>query len=167
MLAFLDDMDFFFQDLVKVEDKLPTRFPPDWKIFTTYVKAYHAALYDLFHTYVNSDETDPASLLALAQYSKKYVEIMTGDLAISPDLLEPPLLDGKQQDLVDDYMKLIIRKMDEWMSNLQRTEQSDFVTRENPPEEDADGMYGMQGAVILFQSASRPVAALNLTSGSQ
>ena len=110
------------------------------------------ALYDLFKTYVGSDEADAASLLALAQYSKKYIKIMTQDLEISVDSLEPPLLDGKDQDLVEDYLKLIIRKMDEWMVNLQRTEQAEFVTREKPPEEDADNMYGMQGAYILFQS---------------
>ncbi|KAG5457574.1 MAG: exocyst complex component Sec6, partial [Olpidium bornovanus] len=37
------------------------------------------------------------------------------------------------------------------MANLLKTEQSDFVSRENPPEADANGVYGTQAAVIMFQ----------------
>lgn len=81
--------------------------------------------------------------------------MMTGPkgLQIPPELLAPALLDGREQSLIEDYLGLIVRKMDEWSNNLMRTETRDFVERNDPPETDADAMYGMQGAVIMFQSA--------------
>jgi hypothetical protein len=83
---------------------------------------------------------------------------MTGPkgLQIPPELLVPKLLDGREQSLIEDYLALIVRKMDEWSNNLMRTETNDFIERAEPPEVDADGMYGMQGAVIMFQSALGP-----------
>lgn len=78
---------------------------------------------------------------------------MTKQLDIPPELLEPKLLDGKQQELIEDYMRLIVKKMDEWTSNIMRTQTSDFAARNEPPEEDADGMYNLADAVIMFQSA--------------
>ena len=91
--------------------------------------------------------------MRVAQFTKEYSNEMTKELEIPPEMLEPALLDGKQQDLVEDYLKLIVTKLDEWTANLMKTETTEFTTRSNPPEEDADGMYGMQGAVIMFQSA--------------
>lgn len=77
---------------------------------------------------------------------------MTKELDIPPELLEPKLLDGKQQELIDDYLKLIVKKMDEWTSNIMATQTKDFTQRMNPPEEDVDGMYNLTDAVIMFQS---------------
>lgn len=82
---------------------------------------------------------------------------MTKELEIDGDLLKPPLLDGREATLVEDYFKLISERMDEWTANLMKTEVADFVAREQPPETDADGFYGMQGAVILFQMLNQQV----------
>lgn len=38
-----------------------------------------------------------------------------------------------------------------------KTEIKEFVSREQPPELDSDGWYGMQGAVILFQMVNQQV----------
>ena len=79
------------------------------------------------------------------------------ELNISPDLLEPPLMDGKEQSLIEDYLQLIVSKLDEWSANLMKTEISEFTKREEPPEVDSDGLYGTQGAVILFQMVNQQV----------
>jgi exocyst complex component 3 len=50
-----------------------------------------------------------------------------------------------------------VKKLDEWSNNLMRTEIEEFTTRAGPPELDADGMYGTQGAVILFQMVNQQV----------
>jgi hypothetical protein len=47
--------------------------------------------------------------------------------------------------------------MDEWTSNLMKTELEEFTSRRDPPEIDADGYYGMQGAIILFQMLNQQV----------
>ena len=82
---------------------------------------------------------------------------MTKELAIAEDLVQPPLLDGKEQDLIEDYLRLIVKKMEEWTANLMKTETGEFLKREEPPEIDADGYYGMQGAVIFFQMMNQQV----------
>lgn len=107
----------------------------------------------------NLAKTDPGAdtLLRLSQFPKEYVKTMTKELEIDPDLLQPPLLDGREASLVDDYFKLISQRMDEWTANLMKTEVADFTGREHPPETDADGFYGMQGAVILFQMLNQQV----------
>lgn len=76
---------------------------------------------------------------------------MTKELDIAADLIEPPLFDDNTQVLVDDYLKMISQKMEEWTKNLMTGETELFITRAEPPEEDADHMYTMQGSSIMFQ----------------
>lgn len=134
--------------------------------YSNSVKAYHKALYDFLATYVKSGP-DAGSLLRLAQFTKEYKQTMMKDLLVPDEYLQPPLLDGREQDLVEDYLKLIVKKMDEWSANLMKTEIAEFTAREQPPESDADGFYGMQGAVILFQMLNQQVdLALDSNQGS-
>jgi len=125
------------------------------QIVTVFVKAYHKALYDFVGAMVKGGP-DASVLLRIAQWTKEYARTMEKQLDVPAELLRPALLDGKEQELIEDYLKLIISKLDEWTNNLMRTELGEFEKRAARPEEDADGLYGMQGAVIMFQSASAP-----------
>lgn len=122
------------------------------------MKGYHRALYDFLQVWVKSGP-DAGSLLRLAQFTKEYKTTMIKELDVPPKFLEPPLLDGNEQHLIEDYFKLIVKKMDEWTANLMKTEVDEFVVREQPPEVDVDGQYGMQGAVILFQMLNQQVSS--------
>jgi len=153
---FFSSLDWFYEDLVLVEDQLVARFPPDWKIHTQFVKAYHKSLYDFVRTMVEA-EPEAASLLYLSQFCKEYYKNMTKELAIPPELIEPKLLDGKEADLIDEYVAMVRKKMDEWIANLMKTEVADFTKRESEPEVDAEGQYLMQGAPIMFQSESNKI----------
>jgi len=82
---------------------------------------------------------------------------MTKELELDPEWLKPPLLDGNESNLIESYLSLISTRMDEWTSNLMKTELDDFTKREDPPEVDADGYYGMQGAIILFQMLNQQI----------
>ncbi|KAI5478010.1 exocyst complex component sec6 [Pseudohyphozyma bogoriensis] len=155
-VAWLDDLDWIFDDLQLVDEELVPMFPPDWNIGVVYMKAYHKALYDFLATWVKSGP-DAGSLLRLAQYTKEYKTTVLKEMGVPEDLVTPPLLDGKEQDLIEQYFKMIVKKMDEWSANLMKTEVAEFKTREQPPEIDADGFYGMQGAVILFQMLNQQV----------
>lgn len=121
------------------------------------MKGYHRALYEFITLWVSSGPS-AGSLLRLAQFTKEYKTTMIKELDVPPQFLEPPLLDGNEQNLIEDYFKLIVKKMDEWTSNLMKTEVDEFVQREQPPEVDVDGQYGMQGAVILFQMLNQQVS---------
>lgn len=86
---------------------------------------------------------------------------MTKELEIPIELLEPKLLDGNQQDLIEDYLGLIVGKMTEWTDNIMKVEIAEFTTRDKPPEVDADDLYGMEGVISLFNSRREKLSVLS------
>ncbi|BGP17883.1 hypothetical protein JCM10213_000961 [Rhodosporidiobolus nylandii] len=155
-VAWIEELEWVYEDIVTVRDELVDKFPEDWKIEQVYIKGYHKALYDFLKEYVKSGP-DAATLLRLSQFTKEYKSTMVKELEVDPAWLEPPLLDGNEAHLIDDYFSLVSKKMDEWTANLMKGEVDDFVKRETQPEEDADGYYSMQGAIILFQMLNQQV----------
>lgn len=152
-----ENFDWYYQDLLLVEEMLSDKFPADWKIYHAYIKAYHKALYDFTKSYSSSGDAEAGALLALTTFTKEYKKNMTKELEIPAELTEPPLLDDNIQSLVDEYLKLISKKMEEWTQNLMKSETQLFLERTEPPEEDADHMYTMQASVIMFQMVNAQV----------
>ncbi|GBE86273.1 exocyst complex component Sec6 [Sparassis crispa] len=153
--GFLEDLGWVYQDLLRIESDVVPCFPSSYDIYSFYIREYHKALNATLLKVLRS-EPEASVLLTMHAWVKEYKKNMT-ELEVNPDLLEPPLLDGKEQNLIEDYLKLIIKKLDEWTTNLMRTEIAAFTAREEPPEVDSDGLYGMQGAVILFQMVNQQV----------
>ena len=155
--AFFENLGWLYQDLIVIERDVVACFPQDWDIYSYFVREYHKALNSTIQRLIAS-EPDANALLTLHAWLKEYKSSMR-ELEIPPEFLEPPLLGGNEQSLIDDYLKLIIKKLDEWSTNLMKTELTEFSSRVEPPELDADGLYGMQGAVILFQMVNQQVDA--------
>jgi len=155
--AFLENLGWLYQDLIVIERDVVACFPQDWDIHSYFVREYHKALNSTIQRLIAS-EPDASAILTLHGWLKEYKASMK-ELEIPPEWLEPPLLGGSEQLLIDDYLKLIVRKLDEWSANLMNTELAEFSSRAEPPELDADGQYGMQGAVILFQMVNQQVDA--------
>jgi hypothetical protein len=146
---------WMYPDLVRISDDVIPCFPPDYDIYAFFVKNYHKALNETVKAIVASEP--PASiLLTIHAWQKQYKRDMQ-DLEIPVEWLTPPILDGKEQSLIEDYVKLIIQKLDEWTANLMKTETQDFVAREQELEVDENGLYRMQGSVILFQMVNQQV----------
>ncbi|KAH8997795.1 exocyst complex component Sec6 [Lactarius hatsudake] len=156
-VGFLENLGWIYQDLIAIERDVVACFPPDWDVYSHFVREYHKALNSTIQRLVAS-EPDATALLTLHAWLKEYKSSMK-ELQIPPELLEPPLLGGNEQLIIDDYLKLIVKKLDEWSSNLMKTEVTEFTSRAEPPELDADGQYGTQGAVILFQMVNQQVDA--------
>lgn len=153
--AFLDNTQWIYQDIIRIEEDVVPLFPPDYEVYNLYMREYHKALNATLKQIIEQDP-EATVLLVVHQWIKEYKKSMK-ELGVPPELMEPPLLDGKEQSLIEDYLALIIKKLDEWTANLMKTELDEFVKREEPPELDADGMYGTQGAVILFQMVNQQV----------
>ena len=153
--AFLEHLGWIYQDIIRIESDVIPCFPPEYEIFSLYIKEYHKALNATIKNLLNA-EPEASVLLTLHSWLKEYKKSMK-ELEIAPELLDPPLLEGKEQRLIDDYLQLIVKKLDEWSRNLMKSEIQEFTTRTEPPELDADGMYGTQGAVILFQMVNQQV----------
>ncbi|KII85886.1 hypothetical protein PLICRDRAFT_178195 [Plicaturopsis crispa FD-325 SS-3] len=154
--AFLDGLDdWMYKDLIRIESDVVPCFPKEYEIHALFIKEYHKALNATIKTLIAA-EPEASVMLILHSWLKEYKKNMK-ELEVPPELLEPPLLDGKEQSLIDDYLKLIIKKLDEWSANLMKTELQEFSTRAEPPELDSDGLYGTQGAVILFQMVNQQI----------
>lgn len=154
-VGFLTNLTWMYQDLIRIEKDVVPCFPPDYDIYSHYIREYHKALNNIIKR-LASTKTDASLLLTLFDWLKEYKENMK-DLKIPTELLDPPLLDGKEQNLIEDYLQLIVQKLDEWSNNLIKSEIAEFTKRENPPEVDSDGLYETQGAVILFQMVNQQI----------
>ena len=152
---FLDELVFIYKDLIRIESDVVPCFPPSYDIWTTFVREYHKALNNTLTRLVKS-EPEASVLLTLHAWIKEYKKSMR-ELNIPAELLEPPLLEGKEQSLIEDYLQLIIKKLDEWSENLMRTEVQAFTAREEPPEQTADGLYTTPGTIIFLDMVNQQV----------
>ncbi|KAF8967657.1 exocyst complex component sec6 [Flammula alnicola] len=154
-VVFLGNLTWLYQDILRVESDVVPCFPAEYEIYALYLREYHKALNSVVKK-IAAMKSDASILLSLYEWLKEYKSNMK-ELNVSPDLLDPPLLDGKEQTLIEDYVKLIIQKLDEWSVNLMKTEIAEFTKRDEPPELDSDGLYGTQGGVILFQMVNQQI----------
>ncbi|CAO3591110.1 unnamed protein product [Absidia cylindrospora] len=152
----LDATDFIFNDLELVFDQVVPKFPKKYKIFPHFVLEYHRHTYEMLNQMVDQ-ELDAGSILRLLRFVRDYYATMSTRLGVTEELLEPQLLDGQEQSLVDEYLKLVRTTLAEWTSNLMSSESRDFVKRENPPEQSTDGQFGMAGAVDMFQIINQQI----------
>jgi len=155
-LAMLENLDWIYDDLRLVLEEIVPCMPPKWKIFEVYVKHMHKRVYDTIKNIVAS-VPDAGTIIKLLEWIKTYKSTMSREMGIPEAKLVPPLLDGKESVLIDEYLHIIIRKVEEWMENLGNTERKEFMERTTSPDEDADGKYISGGASIMFQMISQQI----------
>ncbi|CAG8551125.1 12287_t:CDS:1 [Ambispora leptoticha] len=155
-ISMFDNADFIYKDLLLVIKEIVPRFPKKYNIFSIYVLEYHRHVYNILDKITKSDP-DAGTILRIIRWVREYYKTMKKDIRITEELLEPPLLNGEEQGLIDDYLKLIRRKLEEWMNNLMDGETKDFTERSKPPEMDGDKLYGLSGAVIMFQMVNQQI----------
>ncbi|KAI8377011.1 exocyst complex component Sec6-domain-containing protein [Blakeslea trispora] len=152
----LDATEFIFDDLELVFHEIVPKFPKKYKIFPYFVLEYHRHTYDLLNRLIAQD-LDAGTILRLLRFVRDYYTTMSTRLGVTEELLEPQLLDGQEQPLVDEYLKLVRRTLVEWTSNLMQSESTHFVNRDEPPEMSPDGQLGLPGAVDLFQIINQQI----------
>lgn len=148
-LGFIETLGWIYKDIIRIKDDVDPLFPEDYEIVPTMVKAYHRTLNETIVKLV-TNAPEAKVLLDLHAWIKEY-RVSMKELDVPAAWLQPPLLDGKSQDLIEDYVKLIVSKLDEWTQNLMREETAKFSFRMNPPDQADDGQLGMEGVVDFFQ----------------
>ncbi|WVW81514.1 hypothetical protein I302_103508 [Kwoniella bestiolae CBS 10118] len=148
MLGFIEGLGWIYKDIIRIKEDVEPLFPEDYEITPYLVKAYHKHLDQTIRKIVNS-APEAKVLLELHAWIKEY-RISMKELEIPSAWLQPPLLDGKSQDLIEDYVKLIVTKLEEWSDNLMREETGKFQWRTKEPEQADDGQLGMEGVVDFF-----------------
>ncbi|KAJ3343128.1 SNARE-binding exocyst subunit S6 [Gonapodya sp. JEL0774] len=155
IFSVLDGLDFVVDDLATVYDELMPRFPKKWGIFNFYVIRYHQNVYDRVNRMPLSS-LDAGGILKLQSWVGHYHDEMRGRLGVTEELLEPHLLDGKQDAMLGEYVNITRAKFSEWRRNLMTTETRAFTTRRDPPEE-SNGSYNMSAGVIMFQMINQQI----------
>ncbi|KAG0371145.1 exocyst complex component Sec6-domain-containing protein [Gamsiella multidivaricata] len=156
-LECLEATDFVFPDLALVYDDLVPRSPSNYKIFPFLVIEYHRHVYELVNKIVNSPDLDGGRILHLLRWVREYYASMNHQLGVTEELLEPQLLDGNEQGLLDEYLKLVRTNLIKWTNNMMATATAEFVERQTAPEKDSDKLYHMQTANLLFEMVNQQV----------
>ncbi|KAG9101900.1 SNARE-binding exocyst subunit S6 [Ceratobasidium sp. UAMH 11750] len=160
-IAYIDGLsDWMLVDLIQVFDEVVPCFPPDYEIWALFVKNYHKFLDESLQAIIASN---PEASIVLRLHAfvkrehKQHLKKLQAELEIEipPEWVQPPLLGGKEQELIDDYVKLIVSRLDTLTTNLMQSEIDEFTRREQPPETDPEGLYGMRGPVDFFQMVNQ------------
>ncbi|KAI8910000.1 exocyst complex component Sec6-domain-containing protein [Powellomyces hirtus] len=159
----LAQFDTVVDNLILVHDELVPRFPKRYNIFHFYVLEYHRAIYDTVHQ-ITAGPIEPGFILQLLGWVREYYLSMSSRLDVSEELLEPRLLDGREEQLTGEYVKLVRCKLAEWLSNILHTETVDFLQRRHEPETDGSGNYLLAGSVIVFQMFNQQVDLVSSSS---
>ncbi|KAH6890050.1 exocyst complex component Sec6-domain-containing protein [Coprinopsis sp. MPI-PUGE-AT-0042] len=154
--AFLQKLNWLYKDIRLVEKGVIPCFPADYDIYSHYVREYHKAVNSVVKR-ITETKLEGTAMLGLYKWTKYYQSKMN-KLGVPPELMEPPLLDGKEQELIERYLELIVQRLEEWTANLMIQDIAPFITRQEPPEiDDEDGLYGTQGAITLFQMVNQQI----------
>lgn len=159
----LESAEKIIEDLMLIHDELEPRFPKKYNIFQFFVLEYHRSIYDMVNSII-SETIEAGAILMLLRWVRDYYASMSGRLGVGEELLEPRLLDDREDDLILEYIKLVRLKLSEWLNNLLNTETRDFLERPGPPEVGANGIYVLSGSVIVFQMFNQQLDVVSSSS---
>jgi len=133
--VFMDDPDkleksvrWFFNDLNTVKLGMTNLMPKKWKIFKTYVQIYHQLMHEWLTSKARDPNVAPTHMLAIVHWKEKYYSKMER-LGVAATELEPDLLGGGDVDLIREYRQLIVDKVEQWMNQMNKTDQQSFIER--------------------------------------
>lgn len=130
-----DNLGWLEEELIFVGELLISIFPPYWDIngFVqgVYYNKLHRFTMDLIKTEPTAEE-----LLRILAYDKHYSQFIAALPSTSMKEKGAVSLIGEdlKKVVLDDYLKVIISKMDEWNENLISQETYTFLNREEPPD---------------------------------
>ncbi|KAK6345571.1 SNARE-binding exocyst subunit S6 [Orbilia javanica] len=152
----LDSFEWYFDDLFVVKDLLSKLVPPKWKIFDTYLNIYHAQMHEFITKLVGSQYLDGQGLLQIILWKGQYNQGLK-QLKVDKNALDPPVLGVPEEDLVKEYLSIIVSKMTEWMNSVNNSDVKEFQERKEAPETNESGNFILQGAIIAFQMINQQI----------
>jgi hypothetical protein len=143
-------------DLKLVKNEFVPLYPKRYNIFHFYVLEYHRSIYDMIDQ-LTSSTLESSAILFLTKWVKDYYQTMATKLDVSEDMLEPKLLDGREAELLINYIDMLKANLSEWLNNIIFAETKEFLDRKTPPEMDNSGQYLLSGSVIAFQMFNQQI----------
>jgi hypothetical protein len=152
---------WYFNDLNAVKQGMVPLMPKKWKILRTYVNIYHTLLHDLLVSLIDDADTSTMHMLAILNWPDKYYSKME-KLGFKSDDLLPHLIDSRESELVKDFRQLIIKKLDDWLNEIQKTERKDFQERNvegSQLDTDEFGYFRTRSLVDIWRMLKEQVEA--------
>ncbi|KAF3914250.1 hypothetical protein AA313_de0205991 [Arthrobotrys entomopaga] len=152
----LESFEWYFDDLFIAKDMLTRLVPQKWKIFETYLNIYHTQMHEFIAKIATSGDLDGQGLLQIILWKGQYDSGLK-QLKVDKTTLDPPVLGVPEEDLIKEYLKIIVSKMSEWMNNVNRDDVKEFQERKDAPEANEAGNFFLQGAIIAFQIINQQI----------
>ena len=140
----------FFESLQIVRNEVALLVPPNYNIYEFFVRQVHLEIYKIVEAAMTKPP-DAKSILFMVRWVRQYYQYMEDKLGIMPSMLSPTLIGERYQELMSDYVRLVQSKLNDWITNLIRTEEDAFYARNQPPEMDSAGLFATSSSVLLFQ----------------
>ncbi|CCH43753.1 Exocyst complex component [Wickerhamomyces ciferrii] len=150
MFEILDNLDWVFHDLMSIKLDMSKLMPSRWDIFKVYYDLYYKELNILINRLIES-EPETLIILEILDFDNKFKDIMVEEFGFSKQENKTIIGEKEKEKLLSDYLSLIILKMNEWMTNLSKTEQDVFKLRIQAPDVDSENLYALEGTKIVFQ----------------
>ncbi|CAG8636440.1 8637_t:CDS:2, partial [Racocetra fulgida] len=155
-LTLLDKLDFIYNDLSLVKDEIEPQFPSHYNIRLFFVQGYHDQVYTWLNNVIQTDMAlDAGTIFDLIRWVRQYYLKIVSDMHVSQDLLEPQLLDGREQELIDYFLSIMRNKFQEWKNNLIGSDIKEFIER--PYELDANKVTGLSGTPVLISMINQQI----------
>lgn len=147
----LNNLDWIFDDLTMVKHYIEVNLcPKRWKIFDKVFDMYLRNGQKLLNSIINM-EPETLIILEILNYDKKFSAFLINELQFNKKNVKSVIGAEQKEKLLLDYKKLIISKMQDWMTNIKNKEQQLFVKRDLPPEIDEDGYLMFEGSNVVFK----------------
>ncbi|AOA61313.1 Exocyst complex component [Komagataella phaffii CBS 7435] len=146
----LNNLDWVYQDLALIRETHAICFPSRWNMFHIFFQWYYKYLNQIIVELIES-EPETIIILDILEFDKNYTNIMRQDFGFSKDKIVSIIGVENREKLLQDYLSLIIVKMNEWLFNIEKNEQEAFIKREEPPARDDQNHFSLPGAFIVFQ----------------
>ncbi|CDO93076.1 unnamed protein product [Kluyveromyces dobzhanskii CBS 2104] len=152
----LNNLDWVFNELIVVRDHVTPLGPAHWKLFDRYFEFYYDEVHKLITELVES-EPETIVILDILDYDKNFQSVLKKDFGFTKDNIKSIIGDTEKEQLLSDYLTLILNKMREWIGNLEKTEIIIFTERSSPPHIDSDSWLFLDGTKTCFQMFNQQV----------
>ncbi|CAH6722147.1 exocyst complex component Sec6p [[Candida] jaroonii] len=137
-----DNLEWLEDEILFVNDTLSLLFPESWEINNFIQNVYYNKLHNFTMDIIKTDP--PAEdLLRILSYDTHYNKFLLALQTVETSDKRKSVIKPQNKSIIgedlknvvlDDYLKVILQKMEEWNENLIQTETRTFNQREGPPD---------------------------------
>lgn len=129
-----DNLEWLEDELVFVVHTLAPMFPIHWQISTFFHGVYYNKLHKLTMELINTNP--PAEdLMRILEYDTHFNQFVTSLQLENLQKQQKSILGEElKNSVLDDYLKVILSKMEVWNDNLIAQESKSFIERDEPPD---------------------------------